>query len=101
MLERIGTVPGRLPEATGTQKRDSGKPQEKPDFVETLKKFMSEVNSLQKEAGESIQRLASGDINNIHEVMVAIEKASVSFELMMEIRNKVLEAYREVMRMQV
>jgi flagellar hook-basal body complex protein FliE len=71
------------------------------DFLSTLNGFMSEVNQLQKEAGESVNRIASGDITNIHDVMVAVEKANVSFELMMEIRNKVIEAYREVMRTQL
>ena len=66
-----------------------------------LNDFMGDVNQLQQESGESVKNLVSGDITNIHDVMVAVEKASVSFELMMEIRNKVIEAYREVMRTQV
>ncbi len=71
------------------------------DFFSTLKGFMSDVNNLQQEAGESINQLVNGDVSNIQDVMVAVEKASVSFELMMEIRNKVIEAYQEVMRTQV
>ena len=71
------------------------------DFFSTWKGFMSDVNNLQQEAGESINRLVSGDVSNIQDVMVAVEKASISFELMMEIRNKVIEAYQEVMRTQV
>jgi flagellar hook-basal body complex protein FliE len=71
------------------------------DFLSTLNDFMGDVNQLQQESGESVKSLASGDITNIHDVMVAVEKASVSFELMMEIRNKVIEAYREVMRTQI
>jgi len=102
MIDRIDLLPENLREAPQqTGKSRNQPPKEGGQFVDTLKKFISEVNDLQKEAGESIERLASGDINNIHEVMVAIEKANVSFELMMEIRNKVLEAYREIMRMQV
>ena len=71
------------------------------DFFSTLNNFMGEVNQLQQDSGESVKNLVSGDITNIHDVMVAVEKASVSFELMMEIRNKVIEAYREVMRTQI
>lgn len=71
------------------------------DFLSTLNDFMGEVNQLQQESGKSVKSLVSGDITNIHDVMVAVEKASVSFELMMEIRNKVIEAYREVMRIQI
>jgi len=101
MLERIGTLPEKLP-LQPQEKKAEGKGQAgEGEFLNTLKSFMSEVNQLQKEAGESINRLASGDVNNIHDVMVAVEKASVSFELMMEIRNKIIEAYHEVMRMQM
>ena len=101
MLERIGPLRENLPPAPGQQKADSPRKGEKGDFLETLKGFMSEVNQLQKEAGESINRLAAGDVSNVHDVMIAVEKASVSFELMMEIRNKIIEAYHEVMRMQM
>jgi len=70
-------------------------------FEDVLKSFVEEVNNLQKEAGESIKGLVTGEIRDLHQVMIAVEKASTSFELMMEIRNKILEAYREIMRMQV
>ncbi|RKY86908.1 flagellar hook-basal body complex protein FliE, partial [candidate division KSB1 bacterium] len=46
-------------------------------------------------------KLLTGEIKDVHDVMVAVEKANTSFELMMEIRNKMLDAYREIMRMQV
>ena len=88
-------VPKQEPRAA--QKSD----QREGEFLSKLEGFMAEVNSLQKEAGESVSQLASGDVNNIHDVMVAVEKAAVSFELMMEIRNKVIEAYQEVMRTQL
>ena len=101
MLDRIGNLPEKTPLAPPDKKSAEGQKAGEGDFLRTLKGFMSEVNQLQKEAGESINRLASGDINNIHDVMVAVEKANVSFELMMEIRNKIIEAYHEVMRMQM
>jgi len=86
---------------TSDKKLEQKSQQKDGDFLSTLNGFMTEVNKLQQESGESIERLASGDVSNIHDVMVAVEKASVSFELMMEIRNKVIEAYREVMRTQI
>ena len=70
-------------------------------FDKTLKGFINEVDNAQKFAGESVEKLLTGEIKDIHDVMVAVEKAGTSFELMMEIRNKMIDAYREIMRMQV
>lgn len=74
---------------------------EKVSFKETLKRFADDVNNLQLNAEEATQKLVSGDVENIHQVMVAMSEADASFRLMMEMRNKILEAYREIMRMQV
>jgi flagellar hook-basal body complex protein FliE len=72
-----------------------------PDFQSMLGEFVREVNETQHTAGEAVNRLVSGEPTEIHDVMIAIEKAGVSFELMLEIRNKMLEAYQEVMRTQI
>lgn len=73
--------------------------------VEGVGKFFSElvskVNDLQTQSDNSIQGLASGENKNLHEVMISMEKASISFQFMSSVRNKALEAYQEVMRMQV
>ena len=73
--------------------------------VEGAGKFFSElvskVNDLQNQADQSIQGLASGENKNLHEVMISMEKASVSFLFMSQVRNKAIDAYQEVMRMQV
>lgn len=70
-------------------------------FGQTLNQAMKDVNALQGEASKAVQRMVSGEETDIHNVMVAVEKAKTSFELLMEIRNKTIEAYREIMRMQV
>lgn len=70
-------------------------------FDETLKEFVSDVNELQNQATEATNKMLSGEPIDVHEVMVAAEKAKTSFELLMELRNKTLDAYRELMRMQV
>jgi flagellar hook-basal body complex protein FliE len=79
------------------------KPEEgdKVSFKETLQRFTNDVSKLQLDAEEATQKLVAGDVENIHQVMVAMSEADASFRLMMEMRNKILEAYREVMRMQV
>ena len=63
--------------------------------------LVSKVNDLQTTSDKAIQGLASGENKNLHEVMISMEKASVSFLFMTQVRNKAIEAYQEVMRMQV
>lgn len=76
-----------------------------PSPVAGAGKFFSElvakVNELQSKSDTAIQGLASGENKNLHEVMISMEKASISFQFMSSVRNKALEAYQEVMRMQV
>ena len=59
------------------------------------------MNDLQQKADQAIQQLVGEGKGDLQETMIALEKADVSFRLMMQIRNKVLEAYQEIMRMQV
>lgn len=74
----------------------------RPDtFVETLNEFMGDVNTLQKESADQTARMLKGEPVDIHDVMITAEKAKTSFDLLMELRNKGLDLYREVMRIQV
>ncbi|KKM24237.1 hypothetical protein LCGC14_1607110 [marine sediment metagenome] len=70
-------------------------------FKETVNKFIGDVNDLQLKAGESIENFAGGEVDSVHEVMIAMTKAEVSFKFMMETRNKLIDAYKEIMQMQV
>lgn len=70
-------------------------------FSETLTQAIQDVNSLHTEAGKAVEKMVSGEAVDLHEVMIAVEKAKTSFELLMEVRNKTLDMYREIMRMQV
>lgn len=70
-------------------------------FDDVLTAAVQHVNGLQTQANQSIQSLAGDGSGNIHETMIAMEKADLSFRLMLQIRNKVVDAYQEVMRMQV
>lgn len=69
-------------------------------FQDLLKGLVDKVDSLQKDADASIKGLATGEVTDVHTVAVKMEEAGVAFELMMEIRNKLLDAYQEIMRMQ-
>jgi len=72
-----------------------------PSFADTLAQSLDKVNTLQKEADVAIQDFITGDKRNIHETMIAVGKADLAFRLTMQVRNKMVEAYQEVMRMQV
>jgi flagellar hook-basal body complex protein FliE len=72
-----------------------------PSFSELVKDFASGVNDLQLQAGSAIDQLATGRTTDVHQVMIAVEEASVALDLMLEIRNRLLEGYQELMRMQV
>jgi len=70
-------------------------------FFDMLQQSMEQVNADQLTADHSIQNLMAGKSKNIHETMLAIQKADLSLKTMMQVRNKILEAYKEIMRMQV
>ena len=91
----------QLPQRAGAKPAGGAEASDSPSFGETLKKFLADVNELQLEANDQMQKMVAGEVENLHDVMVAVEKASISFELLLEIRNKILEAYQELMRMQV
>lgn len=70
-------------------------------FSELLEKSVEKVNSLQKQADAAIEDLVLSDNGDIVQTMIIMEKADVSFRLMTQIRNKIVQAYEEIMRMQV
>ena len=67
-------------------------------FKQTLTNLLQEVNDLQVDAKQSVDKFLNGEITDVHQVMIAAEKASIGLELTLAIRNKLLDAYREVMR---
>jgi flagellar hook-basal body complex protein FliE len=72
-----------------------------PSFADTLAQSLDKVNTLQQNADVAIQDFVAGDTRNIHETMIAVGKADLAFRLTMQVRNKIVEAYQEVMRTQV
>jgi flagellar hook-basal body complex protein FliE len=72
-----------------------------PSFKDTMNGFLNDVNAMQVKADESIKKMATGQINDVHEVMSSVEQANTAFNMMMEIRNKVMDAYQEVMRIRL
>jgi len=70
-------------------------------FGQLLQQFVSEVNQHQQVAAQTVQALQQGQPVPLHQAIIAMEEASVSFQLMVEVRNKLLEAYQELMRLQI
>lgn len=85
-----------LPAGGGESVGDAGK-----TFTSILEKSLEKVNEHQLQADKSIKELVAGRSKNIHETMLTIERADTSLKLAMQVRNKILDAYREIMRMQV
>ncbi len=69
-------------------------------FVETLRGAMEQVNDLQNTAESKVGTLLEGSGMDVHSAMIAVEKADLSFQLMMQVRNKIVAAYQEISRMQ-
>lgn len=69
-------------------------------FSETLEEALQEVNELQNRSTEEIGQALDGDLKDVHSAMLALQKADLSFQLMLQVRNKLVQAYRDVMRMQ-
>ena len=72
-----------------------------PAFGSLLGQLVEGVNDKQLAAGQTVSGLLGGQNVSLHQAMLAMEEANVSFQLMVEVRNKLLEAYQELMRMQI
>ncbi|WP_457749284.1 flagellar hook-basal body complex protein FliE [Sulfurimonas sp.] len=70
-------------------------------FAQQLKSALNEVNDIQKESENAIADLATGQVKDLHQAALAIGKAETSMKLMLEIRNKALNAYKEIGRTQL
>ena len=89
-----------LESLTNTVSTASPKQIQSPEsFGKMLARSLNEVNQLKLNADEAINDLAAGEKRDIHQTMIAMEKADVAFQLLMQIRNKIITAYETVMRM--
>ncbi len=70
-------------------------------FAKQLAKALGQLDTLQKQSDISAVKLATGDIQNLHQVVIDTEKAEIALQFTLQIRNKIIEAYQEIMRMQV
>ncbi len=89
------TMPNTVLPKGGTNSQQSGD----SSFVGHLEKSIQEINALQKNANDQITKLASGEVKDVHQVMVAAQEANLTFSMMMQVRNKIVEAYQEISKM--
>ena len=96
MIQKNSSIemnPGQQASGTGEAKGSS--------FFDALQGMMDEANQNQVQADQSVKDLIAGKSKNLHETMLQLQKADLSLKTMMQVRNKVLEAYKEIMKMQV
>src|SRR5690349_7852826 len=91
-LEKLGS---ELPSPALNPAQSSG------SFQNLLGNFVNDVSEKQAAAGDAVNGLLSGKNVSLHQAMISMEEASVSFQMMVEVRNKLLDSYQELMRMQV
>jgi len=84
----------RLPQSQGSERSGTS-------FGEILKDAISTVNELQKQSDQEIQKLMTGESQDLHTTVIAMQKADLSFQMMMQVRNKIVQAYQQIMNMQV
>ena len=89
-----------LPDVTTSLGPAGGKVSVPGDFSDTLEKAVGEVESLRTKAQEQVTSLLAGNGNDLHSTTIAVEKADVAFQLMMQVRNKIVAAYQEVQHLQ-
>jgi flagellar hook-basal body complex protein FliE len=97
---KIGDVLNSAYAAPQVQKPTSAPPGG-ASFAETLSQAVQQVSDLQGQADTLATKVATGDLDNVHQAIIAMEKANLALELTVQVRNKAIEAYQELMRTQV
>ena len=69
------------------------------EFLETLKTTLNQAAELQSNAEKQVTQVLAGNSEDLHSALVAVDKADLSYQLMMQVRNKIIQAYQEVSRM--
>jgi flagellar hook-basal body complex protein FliE len=103
MSDSIRIQPFALNESVNVIKRKKTNPKssEVPPFSEVLKASITKVNDMQVESDKLVQRLALGEVEDVSEVSIAVEKAELALRLMIQIRDKLVDAYQQIGRMAV
>lgn len=95
-LDKISSL-GNLTDA----KKDAAKIAPTGDFSKVLENTLSEVNKAQMVGDKAMADIATGEVKDLHQAAIAIDKAQISMKLMLEVRNKALSAYKEISKTQI
>lgn len=99
LIGKTGSIqPGQLRPGADVP---GAKPSDGPDFKDMLKEQIAQVNELQRDAKEAVEDLAAGRRDDLEGVILATEKADVAFKMLLQVRNKVMDAYEEVKQIRV
>lgn len=101
-MDRIQFSPAFFNQKTESPLQNNNTPhQVQQKFSQMLKNAIHKVNESQVQSDIATEKLINGQAENLHDVMIAAEKAAVTLQVTLEIRNKAIEAYQEIMRMPV
>ena len=98
MITSISSV-NSLAESAVTAASKPAASGEQTEFGQTLQDTMQKVEALQTEAEKQVEGMVSGQGVDVHSAMIAVEKADLSFQLMMQVRNKIVDAYQQISQM--
>lgn len=101
LLQQIERLPGKTDAAEMPSSLPAVAPADGNSFSSLLGKMVSEVNAQQIGSAQTVNALQGGANVPLHQAVISMEEASVSFQLMVEVRNRLLESYQEIMRMQM
>lgn len=99
-LGLIQSVGGAGPVGPG-RPRISHEPGEGPGFKEMLQQQIDQVNKLQQDASMAIEDLATGQRDDVESVIIATQRADIAFKMLLQVRNKVMDAYEEVKQIRI
>ena len=98
----IGNIAGLSSAELLAKKSSKAAPSESgQDFASLLKAGVEDVNKLQKTSEKAMSDIATGQVKDLHQAAIAIDKAEMSMKLMLEVRNKAVSAYKEILRTQM
>ncbi len=94
-------VPGLVEKPSQSTGQVSGTPDDRANFTEVFSNMLQSVNELQQESGQLQEAFLNGEPVELHQVMIKAEEAGLATELLLEIRNRLISAYSELIRMPV
>jgi flagellar hook-basal body complex protein FliE len=95
-IKALGSIDPRSAYGVG-----SVNPAPKPSFASQLQNAIRDVEGLQVKREQAVEDMVTGRTTEVHDVMIAAKESQLAFELLLEVRNKLLESYQEIMRMPV